>query len=79
MRDTNGDLSADTKELVTHAYGRLEGSVEGNANSLYWALDNWIHTSGSDVYMRVKDGKVECSRRSTRRVGRDPGRCRTHL
>jgi mono/diheme cytochrome c family protein len=59
MRDTNGDLRADTKELITHAYGRLEGSVEGNANSLYWALDNWIHTSGSDVYLRLKDGKVE--------------------
>jgi len=59
MRDTNGDLRADTKELITHAYGRLEGSVEGNANSLYWALDNWIHTSGSDVYLRVKDGKVD--------------------
>src|SRR4030095_11870025 len=38
MRDTNGDLKADTKELVTHAYGLLNGSVEGNANSLYWGL-----------------------------------------
>lgn len=59
MRDTNGDLKADTKELVTHAYGRLEGSVEGNANSLLWALDNWIYTSDADVYLRVKDGKVD--------------------
>ena len=59
MRDINGDLKADTKELVTHAYGRLEGSVEGNANSLLWGLDNWIHTSEAEVYLRVKDGKVE--------------------
>jgi mono/diheme cytochrome c family protein/glucose/arabinose dehydrogenase len=59
MRDTNGDLRADTKELITHAYGRLEGSVEGNANSLYWALDNWMYTSGTDVYFRFKDQKVE--------------------
>ena len=59
MRDTNGDLKADTKELITHAYGRLEGSVEGNANSLYWGLDNWMHTSGTDVYFRFKDQKVE--------------------
>ena len=59
MRDTNGDLRADTKELITHAYGRLEGSVEENANSLYWGLDNWIHTSDSDVYLRLKNGKVE--------------------
>jgi mono/diheme cytochrome c family protein/glucose/arabinose dehydrogenase len=59
MRDTNGDLRADTKEVITHAYGRLEGSVEGNANSLYWALDNWMHTSDSDVYLRLKNGKFE--------------------
>jgi mono/diheme cytochrome c family protein len=59
MRDTNGDLKADTKELVTHAYGLLEGSVEGNANSLLWALDNWMHTSDSDVYLRYKDRKFE--------------------
>ena len=59
MRDTNGDLKADTKELVTHNYGRLEGSVEGNANSLLWGLDNWIHTSEAEVYLRVKDGKVD--------------------
>ena len=59
MRDTNGDLKADTKELITHAYGRLEGSVEGNANSLYWALDNSIHTSGTDVYFKFRDQKIE--------------------
>ena len=59
MRDTNGDLKADTRELVTHAYGLLNGSVEGNANSLLWALDNWIHTSDSDVYLRFKDRKFE--------------------
>jgi mono/diheme cytochrome c family protein/glucose/arabinose dehydrogenase len=59
MRDTNGDLRADTKELITHAYGRLEGSVEGNANSLYWSLDNWMHTSDSDMYLRLKNGKFE--------------------
>jgi mono/diheme cytochrome c family protein/glucose/arabinose dehydrogenase len=59
MRDTDGDLRADTKELVTHAYGRLEGSVEGNANSFLWALDNRIHTAGADVMFRFKDGKIE--------------------
>ncbi len=59
MRDTNGDLKADTKELITHGYGRLEGSVEGNANSLYWALDNRIHTSATDVYFRFRDQKIE--------------------
>ena len=33
MKDTNGDLKADTKELVTNAYGRLDANVEHNANS----------------------------------------------
>jgi mono/diheme cytochrome c family protein len=58
-RDTNGDLRADTKELVTGSYGRREANVEHNANSLLWALDNWIHTSEIDVYLRVKNGAFE--------------------
>ena len=62
MRDTNGDLKADRKELVTNLYGRLHGSVEGNANSLLWAMDNWIHTAGSDVFLRWKDGQFEVRR-----------------
>ena len=62
MRDKNGDLKADTKELVTNLYGRLHGSVEGNANSLLWAMDNWIHTAGADVYLRWKDGQFEVRR-----------------
>ena len=60
MRDTNGDLRMDTKDLVSNAYGRLGGGVETNANSLYWGLDNWIHTSGtSDMLLRWKNGKFE--------------------
>jgi mono/diheme cytochrome c family protein/glucose/arabinose dehydrogenase len=62
MRDTNGDLRADTKELVTNLYGRLHGSVEGNANSLLWGLDNWIHTANADVLLRYKDGQFEVRR-----------------
>jgi mono/diheme cytochrome c family protein len=62
MRDTNGDLRADTKELITNLYGRLHGSVEGNANSLLWALDNWIHTAAADVLLRWKDGQFEVRR-----------------
>jgi len=58
-RDTNGDLRADTKELVTNTYGRLDANVEHNANSLLWALDNWMHTSETDVYLRLKKGTFE--------------------
>ena len=59
MHDLNGDLHLHTKELVSNQYGRREGNVEENANSFTWALDNWIHTSGADVYLRLKDGKFE--------------------
>ena len=31
MRDTTGDLKADTKELVTNTYGRLDANVEHTA------------------------------------------------
>ncbi|MEP6918878.1 MAG: hypothetical protein ABJC89_24775, partial [Acidobacteriota bacterium] len=59
MRDTNGDLRMDTKELVTDRYGRREGRVEENASDLHWGLDNWIHTADSDMYLRLKDGKFD--------------------
>jgi mono/diheme cytochrome c family protein/glucose/arabinose dehydrogenase len=59
MRDTNGDLKADTREVITHAYGLLKGSVEGNANSLVWGLDNVMHTSENEVNIRLKNGEFE--------------------
>jgi mono/diheme cytochrome c family protein/glucose/arabinose dehydrogenase len=59
MRDTNGDLQADTREVVTRGYGRLHGSVEGNANSVYWAMDNRIYTTSADLYLTLKDGVFE--------------------
>ncbi|MSO51720.1 MAG: dehydrogenase [Acidobacteria bacterium] len=58
-RDTNGDLKADTKELVCDCYGTAMANVEHNANSLLWAQDNWIHTSEHDTYLRLKRGKFE--------------------
>jgi len=59
MKDTDGDLKADKKELVTDQYGRREARVEQNANSFYWALDNWMHTADGDLLLRFKDGKFE--------------------
>ncbi|MCC7010461.1 MAG: c-type cytochrome [Acidobacteria bacterium] len=58
MRDTNGDLRMDAKELVGTGYGRREGGVEGNANSFQWGLDNYLHSAGSNVSysLRLKDG-----------------------
>ena len=59
MRDTNGDLKADTREVITHSYGLLRGSVEGNANSLLWGLDNVMHTSENEANIRLKNGEFE--------------------
>jgi mono/diheme cytochrome c family protein/glucose/arabinose dehydrogenase len=67
MRDTNGDLRADTKEPVTDAYGRVEVDPQNNANALDWSLDNWMHMAGQvDIALRLKDGKFEV-RRTLRR------------
>ena len=58
-KDTNGDLKSDTKELVVDTYGQALGNIEHNANSLTWALDNWMYTSEHNGYLRLKDGKFE--------------------
>ena len=57
--DTDGDGKADQKEKMHDAYGRLEGNLEHNANSLLWGMDNWIHTSEHEYFYRLKGGKVE--------------------
>jgi mono/diheme cytochrome c family protein len=58
MTDTDGDLRMDQKQEVAQ-FGRREANVEHNANSLTWALDNWLHTSETDVFFRWKQGKME--------------------
>ncbi len=59
MKDTDGDLKADSKELVSDSYGRAAASIEHNANSLFWGLDNIIYTSEHDWHLRLKNGKFE--------------------
>ncbi len=58
LRDTNGDLRADTKERVTGGFGRREANVEINANSLHWSLDNRLHAAGlaADLSLRLRNG-----------------------
>ena len=71
MHDTNGDLKADTKELVTDATASCDSNVEHNANRLLWALDNWMHTSEVDTFLRCKNGKFEVDEDAlARAVGR---------
>ena len=63
MKDTNGDLEMDTKELVTSQFGRFEGDPQNNANGFVWALDNRMYTAGqADVQLRLKNGTLEVTR-----------------
>jgi mono/diheme cytochrome c family protein/glucose/arabinose dehydrogenase len=59
MKDTDGDLKADSRELISNSYGRGEASIEHNANSLFWGLDNTIYTSEHDWHLRLRDNKFE--------------------
>jgi mono/diheme cytochrome c family protein len=60
MRDTNGDLKMDAKELVTNRYGRREGDPQNNANGFDWALDNVMHTAGqASIELRFKNGTFQ--------------------
>jgi mono/diheme cytochrome c family protein len=63
MRDTDGDLRADTKDEVTDQYGRREIDPQNNANGFDWSLDNWMHTAGqSDVQLRLAAEGFEIAR-----------------
>src|SRR5687767_1296247 len=59
MKDADGDLKADSRELVSDSYGRAAASIEHNANSLFWGLDNVIYTSEHDWHLRRKGGRFE--------------------
>ena len=68
MRDTDGDLRNDRKDLVTSGYGRRETNVEVNANALLWGLDNRIHMSGTgtDMVLRYVDRTFKVQRSLSR-------------
>ena len=68
MRDTDGDLRSDRKDLVTASYGRRETNVEVNANALLWGLDNRIHVSGTgaDMVLRYVDRTFQVQRSLSR-------------
>jgi mono/diheme cytochrome c family protein len=44
-RDTNGDLKADTREVLRTDVGVRGGNPEHSPNSLMWGLDNWMYTA----------------------------------
>jgi glucose/arabinose dehydrogenase len=59
MKDTDGDLKADTKDLVVNTYGNPNGGIEHNANSLFWAMDNTMYSSEHVWDLRWSHGKFE--------------------
>ena len=59
MKDTDGDLKADTKDLVVNTYGNPNGGIEHNANSLFWAMDNVMYSSEHVWDLRWRQGKFE--------------------
>ena len=42
--DTNGDGTADKKELFATGFGR-SGNVEHQQSFLFWAMDNWLYST----------------------------------
>ncbi|HEX6463535.1 MAG TPA: PVC-type heme-binding CxxCH protein, partial [Vicinamibacterales bacterium] len=59
MKDTDGDLKADTRELVTNTFGNANGGIEHNANSLFWAMDNVMYSSEHVFDLKWHGGKLE--------------------
>jgi mono/diheme cytochrome c family protein len=54
--DTNGDLRADTKDLISDDFAQ-QGVVEHGANGLYWSMDNTIVISQNGWNLSLKGGK----------------------
>lgn len=62
VRDTDGDLKADTREVVRDDYGNPQANPEHNANGLFWGLDNWIHNAKYEGQFRLVAGSLEYRR-----------------
>jgi len=58
-KDIDGDLKADTKDLIRNDFGRAEANIEHNANGLLWGMDNTIYTAEHNWNLRLKRGKFE--------------------
>ncbi|MEY2880275.1 MAG: hypothetical protein RLZZ15_2655 [Verrucomicrobiota bacterium] len=54
-RDTNGDGVMDEKTLLADDYGTPE-NVEGSANGLLWARDNWLYNAAYRARWRKISG-----------------------
>lgn len=54
--DTDGDLKADTKDLIDKTFA-TQGVVEHGANGLFWGMDNRIYVSEHTWDVTFDDGK----------------------
>jgi len=54
--DTNGDLVADTREVIDNTFSTL-GVVEHGANGLYWGMDNTIYVSEHTWNVKYENGQ----------------------
>lgn len=55
-RDADGDLRADSKELIGQ-YGHA-GNPQHTANGLAYGLDNWLHSANWNRRHRFQDGRL---------------------
>jgi mono/diheme cytochrome c family protein len=53
--DTNGDLKADTRELIHDGFGK-RGNIEHAANGLFWSMDNVINVSEHNYNVMPRPG-----------------------
>ncbi len=49
--DTDGDGTADKKELFATNFGRA-GNMESQQSSLFWAMDNWLYSTVNAFRLR---------------------------
>jgi glucose/arabinose dehydrogenase/mono/diheme cytochrome c family protein len=61
-KDTNGDLKADSREVLRTDVGVTGGNPEHSPNSLLWALDNWMYTSEYATDFRWVGASLERAR-----------------
>ncbi|MBL0169834.1 MAG: c-type cytochrome [Gemmatimonadaceae bacterium] len=60
VRDTTGDLRADSRVVVRGDYGSTDANPEHNANGALWGLDNWLHSANDTRELRLRaDGTFE--------------------
>ncbi len=58
-RDTDGDGTADEKELLYDNNKADNRNLEHQASGLLWNIDNWIYNSRNPVRFKFKDNKIQ--------------------